>query len=118
LQDDFLDVYANPLTFGKEMGNDIVSNKKTLLLIKALKLATGPVRKELLHLLSAEGLDRAEKIRKIKNIYDQLHIDEISRERVKMFHEKAISMLDKLSCMNRSTAELKSFSAVLMNRNK
>jgi geranylgeranyl diphosphate synthase, type II len=118
LQDDFLDVYANPLTFGKEMGNDIVSNKKTLLLIQALKLATGTVRDELLYWLSAECYDKNEKIQRIRSIYDQLHIDELSRERVKTYHEKALAMLNKLSCTNNRTTELCAFSDMLMNRNK
>jgi geranylgeranyl diphosphate synthase type II len=118
LQDDFLDVYANPLTFGKEMGNDIVSNKKTLLLIQALKLATGAVRKELLHWLGTEDFDKKEKIRRIRIIYDQLHIDELSRERVKAYHDKALAMLDRLSCTNDRITGLRDFSDMLMNRNK
>ncbi len=118
LQDDFLDIYANPLTFGKEMGNDIVSNKKTLLLIQALKLATGPARDELLYWLTAEGFDRNEKIQRIRIIYDQLHIDELSRGRVKSYHEKAMAMLNKLSCTNDRIAELRVFSDMLMNRDK
>jgi geranylgeranyl diphosphate synthase, type II len=118
LQDDFLDVYANPLAFGKEMGNDIVSNKKTLLLIQALKMATGPVRDELLHWLSAEDFNREEKIQRVRNIYDQLHIDELSRERVKIYHERALAMLGRLSCTTDRIAELKAFSEMLMNRNK
>lgn len=118
LQDDFLDLYANPLTFGKEMGNDIVSNKKTLLLIQALKLAAGPVRDELLYWLTSECFDRNEKIQRIRIIYDQLHIDTLSRERVKTYHEKALTMLNKLSCPHARIAELQAFSDRLMNRNK
>jgi geranylgeranyl diphosphate synthase, type II len=118
LQDDFLDVYANPLTFGKEMGNDIVSNKKTLLLIKALRLATGTVRDELLYWLTADCFERNEKIQRIKMIYDELHIDELSRERVRTYHEKALAMLDKLSGTNSRIAELRAFSDMLMNRDK
>lgn len=118
LQDDFLDVYANPLTFGKEMGNDIVSNKKTLLLIMALKLATGPVRDELLHWLNVECFDKNEKIQRIRIIYDQLGIDELSRERVITYHQKALSMLNKLSCTPDRIAELGAFSDMMMNRDK
>jgi len=118
LQDDFLDLYANPLTFGKEMGNDIVSNKKTLLLIKALKLAAGPIRNELLYWLTSECFDRNEKIQRIRIIYNQLHIDTLSRERVKTYHEKALTMLNKLSCTHARIAELQAFSDMLMNRDK
>jgi geranylgeranyl diphosphate synthase type II len=118
LQDDYLDVYADPSAFGKEMGNDIVSNKKTLLLIQALKMATGPLREELLHWLCAEDFDKREKITRIRSIYDQLHIDELSREKVKTYHEKALAMLDKLSCNNDRIAELRAFSDRLMNRSK
>jgi geranylgeranyl diphosphate synthase type II len=118
LQDDFLDVYANPNTFGKEMGNDIVCNKKTLLLIQALKLATGSLKEELLYWLGVEDFDKAEKIKRIRLIYDQLHIDELSRERVKIYHDKALSMLDALSCPNERIVELRAFSDMLMNRSK
>jgi geranylgeranyl diphosphate synthase, type II len=118
LQDDFLDVYADPLTFGKEMGNDIVSNKKTLLLIQALKFATGTVREELLHWISAKNFDRDQKIQQVRIIYDQLHIDELSRALVKAYHEKALAMLGKLSCSPSRIAELIAFSDMLMNRDK
>ncbi len=118
LQDDFLDVYANPGKFGKETGNDIVSNKKTLLLIQALRLAKGKSREELLHWLGAEGFDRNEKIRHIRGIYDQLHIDELSRQRVEFYHEKALTLLNKISGTNSRTGELRAFSEMLMKRDK
>ena len=53
LQDDFLDVYGDPAVFGKKIGGDITSNKKTFLLIKALETAVGETRAELLNLISA-----------------------------------------------------------------
>jgi geranylgeranyl diphosphate synthase, type II len=118
LLDDLLDVYANPLTFGKERGNDIVSNKKTLLLIQALKLAEGPERDELLHWLSVEIFNRDEKIRRVRGIFDQLHIDELSREKIKTYHERAMKVLSKLSCTSDRIEELKAFSEMLMNRDK
>ena len=62
LQDDFLDVYGDPAVFGKKIGGDITSNKKTFLLIKALETAVGETRAELLNLISAKNFDRDEKI--------------------------------------------------------
>ena len=58
LQDDFLDVYGDPAVFGKKIGGDITSNKKTFLLIKALETAVGETRAELLNLISAKNFDR------------------------------------------------------------
>ncbi|HBG58601.1 MAG TPA: isoprenyl synthetase, partial [Porphyromonadaceae bacterium] len=74
LKDDLLDVYGDAKTFGKNIGGDIVSNKKTYLLIKALKTAGDGQRTELLKWISAEKFDKNEKIESVKNIYNDLNL--------------------------------------------
>ncbi len=75
LHDDLLDVYANPEKFGKQVGGDIIANKKTFLLIKALELATGEDALELQKWLSATEFDTNAKVKAITHIYNKLGID-------------------------------------------
>jgi geranylgeranyl diphosphate synthase, type II len=118
LQDDLLDVYADPLLFGKITGNDIVSNKKTVLLILALQLAKGQMKKDLLQWLETGKFDRIEKIRCVMDIYTRLNLKEITALKVKYYHEQALDMLGKLRCDADRKVELRAFSEILMNRKK
>ena len=70
LKDDLLDAYADPKKFGKQVGGDIIANKKTWLLIKALEKAQGKEKKELQHWLAAKTFKKKEKVAAIKVIYD------------------------------------------------
>src|SRR6201986_1517003 len=74
LQDDILDVYGDPEKFGKQVGGDIISNKKTYLLIKALELAKGEQADELNAFLSSTHLDNTEKVAGVTRIYNNLDI--------------------------------------------
>lgn len=80
VQDDLLDVYSDPGSFGKKTGGDIVSNKKTLLLIKALETASGSTLRRLQELISLREFDPDLKIAEVKAIYDSLGIKQISEE--------------------------------------
>jgi geranylgeranyl diphosphate synthase type II len=118
LQDDLLDVYADPLLFGKIIGNDIISNKKTVLLVQALQFSEGPVRKELLRWLETKEFDRNEKIQGIKEIYRHLNLEQLTLSKIGYFHQQALAMLDKLPCSADRTTGLRFFSDQLMNRKK
>ncbi len=118
LQDDWLDVFSDARVFGKVTGNDIVTNKKTILLIEALNNATGKIRTELLHWLNLDNFDREEKITVIRSIYQQLGIDMRVKERVRTYHQKAIQHLDNLEVPEQRKAILRDFSAYLMHRQK
>src|SRR5476651_554712 len=74
LQDDILDVYGDPDKFGKQVGGDIISNKKTWLLIRALELATGSQKTELDNWIGLKQLDNAEKVTAVTAIYNTLNI--------------------------------------------
>ena len=62
-----MDVYADQAKFGKQVGGDIIENKKTFLLIKALEKAQGPTRSALLHWIGLKEFDSAKKIEAIRH---------------------------------------------------
>jgi len=97
LRDDYLDVYGDVKTFGKKIGNDIVSNKKTYLLIKALEQSSDNQLVELKSLLRDKQISAKEKIEKVSFIYAQLKIKEQVNEKIGYFYEKALGFLKKLT---------------------
>jgi len=96
LQDDILDVYGDPEKFGKQVGGDIISNKKTYLLIKALELAKGEQAVELDALLSAAQLDNAEKVAAVTRIYNDLDIRQHAETAMQTYADKAFEALEKI----------------------
>jgi len=96
LQDDFLDSFGDQDTFGKNIGGDIVSNKKTFLLINALKIANENQSAELVGWLRATDFDRTEKVDRIKKIYTDLRINEITRDKIEQFFQVAYNCWDQL----------------------
>lgn len=118
LQDDYLDVYGTPEVFGKQIGGDIVSNKKTFMLINAYLRAGDEQRARLDELLSAEQFDPQEKIQQVRNIYDDLGIDQLAQERITAYFEQAAQCLKRLSVAPEKLVELESYTAKMMKRNK
>ena len=82
LRDDYLDLYADPEKFGKQVGGDVISNKKTFMLIKALELAKDNDAIELNNWLNADTFNTSEKVEAIKNIFDQLSIPQLLNDAV------------------------------------
>src|SRR5688572_31756521 len=74
LKDDLLDAYADPKKFGKQVGGDIIANKKTFLLIKAMERATGKTKTELGQWLAASKFKKQAKVKAVKDVYDRLGI--------------------------------------------
>jgi geranylgeranyl diphosphate synthase, type II len=118
LQDDLLDVFADPTVFGKDTGNDIVSNKKTILLTEALSLATGKTRENLMHWLAVTEFNRKEKIEAVKAIYTTLELEQSINKRIRYYHEKAVASLDNLPVESANKSALLAFSNMLIHRNK
>jgi len=118
LQDDLLDVYADPNVFGKSRGNDIIANKKTYLLTKALTLAKGKMLKNLTDWLRKEEFDRAEKIKAVTEIYNNLNINELTESRIKEFFREARLSLDKVPVSKERKTVLEEFAFQLMKREK
>jgi geranylgeranyl diphosphate synthase type II len=97
LQDDILDVYGDPEKFGKQVGGDIISNKKTYLLIKALELAKGELAVELNSLLSASHLANNEKVAGVTNVYNELDIRQHADAAMQSYADKAFEALDQIN---------------------
>jgi geranylgeranyl diphosphate synthase type II len=116
LKDDLLDAYADPKKFGKQVGGDIIANKKTWLLIKALERAQGKEKRELQHWLAAKTFKKKEKVAGIKVIYDKLSIPTLAEKKVNQYFDKGLKELDKLHTPSSSKAFLKTFTENLIAR--
>lgn len=103
IQDDILDSFGDEASFGKAIGGDIRQNKKTYLLVRALELATGDTKAQLLHYLNHEGIDAEEKVTGVKQIYQQLKVVEAAEAVRQEYHQGA---LEALAGLNLSPAKL------------
>ena len=116
LQDDVLDVYGNPKIFGKKTGGDIITNKKTFLLIKAFELSNGELLENLQNLINLQHFNAEEKIKAVKAIYDELGVRDQADNLVKSFYKKAFRSLDKVSVEKSRKTELKKLAEGLIKR--
>ena len=116
IQDDILDVYGDPKTFGKAIGGDICCNKKTFLLLTALETADAESKAELLQWLMATDCDK-EKIAAVTAIYDRLGIREAGETVMEEHTSLALAQLDKLP-QNAATEKLRELAEQLVTRNR
>ena len=116
LKDDLLDAYADPKKFGKQVGGDILANKKTYLLIKAMEKAKGKTRKELLYWLTARKFKSREKIQAVKEIYDTLGIPAIVDRKVNYFFNKGFQKLETIRGNTAQKEILKRYTRALIER--
>ena len=116
LQDDLLDVYGNSSVFGKNIGGDILCNKKTFLLINALKLASDREKEELKRWVKCENFDPQEKITKVTAIYDNLHLKKLSESKILQYYNAGMKELDAISVESSKLDILKGFCQQLLNR--
>lgn len=118
LQDDFLDVYGDPVVFGKAIGGDITSNKKTYMLINAWNRSEGETRSELNHWLGVSLFDREEKIKAVTNIYNKLGIDKLAEAKIKECFDESRKYLDAISVADERKQVLRGYTENMMNRKK
>lgn len=118
LQDDLLDVYGDPKVFGKAIGGDITSNKKTYMLINAMQRADDRQRAELERWISARDFDRAEKIAAVTGIYNQLGIRELCETRINHYFAESEKSLARVAVSDERKAQLREFMAALLKREK
>ena len=116
LQDDLLDVYGDPKVFGKNIGGDIKSNKKTYMLINAYNRANEAQHAELSKWIEAKTFDRAEKVKAVTRLYDEIGIRQLCEQKMDECYAKALTYLAKVSVPEDRKAELKAYAADLMNR--
>ena len=116
LHDDILDVYGDPEKFGKQVGGDIISNKKTFMLISAQSLAEGDLSSKLENLLCSLENDSARKVIAVTAIYDQLGVRKLAEHEMSNFAAKAVQALDQVSADNSKKEILKKFAEQLLVR--
>lgn len=116
LQDDILDVYGDPEKFGKQVGGDIISNKKTFLLIRALELAIDSQAQTLNHWLNATEFDSVEKVKVITDIYNELNIRQHAEEAMQAYADKAFAALDAINLPEDHKQYLRDFADGLLVR--
>ena len=116
LQDDLLDVYGDPEVFGKKIGGDILCNKKTYMLIKALNRADEKQHAELNRWLNAEAFQPSEKIEAVTEIYNQLNIRNICESKMREYYTFAMESLAAVAVAEDRKKELKNLVKLLMYR--
>ncbi len=118
IQDDYLDLYADQDVFGKKIGNDIITNKKTFLLLKALELAGSELKDQLLDCFFENNIQPARKIECIRNIYDQLSLKHIVEQEIEKTYENSLLYLEKLNISHDWKQTFAQLSDYLMKRQK
>ena len=118
LQDDLLDVYGDPKVFGKAIGGDITSNKKTYMLINAYNRANAEQRRELERWIGAETFDRQEKVAAVTRLYDEIGIRQLCEEKINYYFEQARQTLNEVNVPEERKAQLRQYMDELLHRNK
>ncbi|MGQ7868917.1 polyprenyl synthetase family protein [Sunxiuqinia sp. sy24] len=116
LQDDLLDVFADQAKFGKKIGGDILSNKKTFLLLKALEIASPEQRAELEHWINKTDFDPQEKVAAVKKVYIKLNLQEISSQKSDEYYQAALHELQAIELENNRKAPLLLLAKTIMER--
>jgi geranylgeranyl diphosphate synthase type II len=116
LQDDLLDVYGDPAVFGKNIGGDITSNKKTYMLINAVNRANPAQREQLMKWIDAKEFDRNEKVKAVTELYNEIGIRELCEQKIEEYYQKSLVYLAKVNLPEERKAELKAYAAEMMKR--
>ncbi len=116
LQDDYLDVYGDPAVFGKKIGGDIRCNKKTFMLINALRNASSADHATLMQWLNAESPDPCEKIAAVTALYSKIGVDRMAKERIDLYFEQAKDCLNQVCLPDERKQMLWSVALNLMGR--
>lgn len=116
LQDDYLDVYGDTKVFGKEIGGDITSNKKTYMLINAFNLANDVQRAELQKWVDAEEFDRKEKVAAVTRLYNEIGIDKMAQDKIAYYFEQSKKYLDAVNVPAERKEELAKYAQKMMKR--
>ena len=118
LQDDLLDVYGDPAVFGKAIGGDITSNKKTYMLINAVNRANPQQRQELMQWIAATDFDREEKVAAVTALYDQIGIRQLCEQKINFYFDECRKYLAKVSVSEERKQMLLDYTDEMMKRRK
>jgi geranylgeranyl diphosphate synthase type II len=116
LQDDYLDAFGNPETFGKQVGGDIIENKKTYLYLKAMAFSSDENKQQLLHLFSIQPNDNSDKIESVKTIFNSSGASKATQDAIANYTEIAFETLEKMKISEDKKMVLRLFGEKLMNR--
>jgi geranylgeranyl diphosphate synthase, type II len=116
LQDDYLDAFGDPETFGKQVGGDIIENKKTYLYLKAVAFSEKEQQEQLMHLFSVQPEDSSDKINAVKEIFNNSGASKATQDAIQDFTFKAFQTLDKMNINADKKAMLRAFGENLMGR--
>ena len=116
LQDDYLDAFGDPETFGKQVGGDIIENKKTFLYLKSIEIGTEDQINELKDLFSIKPISPKEKIETVKEIYIQSGAAEIIKKEINNYTQHAYKLLESIEAPENKKEILKEFGNKLMSR--
>lgn len=113
LKDDLLDVYGDQAKFGKQVGGDIMANKKTFLLLTAISIASESQNKEIFKLLSGSNAD---KVKKMTEIYDNLNVRNLTEDKISTYFRGGFDLLNQLEVSESKKQTLHDFFSWLTNR--
>ena len=113
LKDDLLDVFGDQDKFGKQLGGDILSNKKTYLYLKSLAIADGKQKEELQYWFASKKYDGVQKVNAVKAIYECLDIKKITTDLIHEYHQQAIA---HLKTIEGDKSGLEQFASMLLQR--
>ena len=116
LQDDYLDAFGNPETFGKQVGGDIIENKKTYLYLKAIEFASEVEKQQLQHLFSIQPDDNTDKINSVKELFNTTGASYATQKAIEKYTLKAFKTLKQMDISKDKKAILKTFGKNLMSR--
>lgn len=116
LQDDYLDTFGDAATFGKQIGGDIIENKKTFLYLKCLEIASEKDKETLLELFNQKLKENTHKINAVKDIFAKYDITGYIKSEIASYTNKAFVVLDKMNISKEARFGLQAFGEALMNR--
>ena len=116
LQDDLLDSYGDTKSFGKKVGNDILTNKKTYLMISALNESSSADKKHLIKILAEKNFIPEKKIKDVKLIFDKYFVKELIQNKIDTYFQIALKKLSNISIEENRKSTLQKFSQQLMGR--
>jgi len=117
LRDDVLDVWGDPVTFGKEIGGDIMNNKKTFLLINAMQLATGDDADELRHWLNDPYATRVNKVKGVTALYERLGVRQLAEDAIARYNNLAVAAFNRMDISDRDKQAFIALTNKLAGRN-
>lgn len=118
IKDDYLDTFGSSSTFGKEIGGDIVNNKKSWLLVEAMSLANGVQKDKIVELLNDNLKDSSKKVKEMTELYETTGVKQSAEKAIREYHNKGVEILKKADLKEEDYKVLIDFADNLILRSK